>query len=251
VSDGRSGSDQPHAGDMDPAVYPPVAFADADWHWFRDLAEPFGIPDPDTYRGVVEHLYGHLLGVNAWCNLTRITAPRDYLKLHLLDSLSLWPDRRRRHLSQGAPCVDLGSGGGYPGLPLSLWQPEVPWVLVDSRRRKVDFLNAAAGIVGSRVEARHFRGREVAKAAQDLRSRCQLVVSRAAGAVDKLLPEVAGMVAKGGSVVIYKGPNYRQEEHDAAMALTRRLKLRFVTVNAVSLEPGDPERLFVVFERVV
>ena len=241
----------PNAGELDPAVYPPIAFSADDWAWFCGLAEPFGIPDLDAHRETIERLYGHLVGVNAWLNLTRITDPRGYLKLHLLDSLSLWPDRRRKHLSEGAPCVDLGAGGGYPGLPLSLWQPQVPWVLVDSRKRKVDFLNAAAGIVGTRVEARHFRGREVARAAPDLRRRCQLVVSRAAGAVDKLLPEITDMLANKGSIVIYKGPNYSQEEHEAALAVTKKCRLRFVTVNAVQLEPQDPERLFVVFERVV
>jgi len=250
VNQPRAKSDVPHAGNLDPAVYPTIAFSDADWDWFLGLAEPYGVPGRDEARSVVERLYGHLVGVNAWFNLTRITDPRGYLKWHLLDSLSLWPDRRRKHLSEGAPCLDLGSGGGYPGLPLSLFQPKVPWVLVDSRKRKVDFMNAAAGVVGSRVEARHFRGREVAKAAPDLHRRCQLVVSRAAGPVDRMLGEIVDMLAPHGCFVIYKGPGYSQEEHEAAMALIDDLGLRFVTVNAVQLEPEDPERLFVVFERV-
>lgn len=238
------------AGDVDPAWYPSIAFADADWSWFSGLAARFGIPDTDGKRPLLEQLYGHLVGVNAWLNLTRITGPRDYLKFHLLDSLSLWGDRRIRHLSEGAPCVDLGSGGGYPGLPLALWTPRVPWTLVDSRRRKVAFLAAAAGLTGARVDARHFRGREVARAAPDLHRRCQLVVSRAAGAVDKLLEETAGMLALHGHVIVYKGPNYQQEEHDRAAARAEALGLQFVAVHAVCLEDDDPERLFVCFRRV-
>ena len=245
----RRKADIPNAGVLDPAAYPPIRFDDADWDWVVARAASFGVEDLDRHRDTVERLYGHLAGVNAWFNLTRITGPRDYLKWHLLDSLSLWPDRRRKHLSEGAPCVDLGSGGGYPGLPLSLLQPRVPWTLVDSRKRKVDFLNAAAGIVATRVEGRHFRGREVAVAAPDLHRRCQLVVSRAAGPVDRLLPELEPMLAPHARAVVYKGPNYSQEEHEAAIAVAERLGLRFVVVNAVQLEDGDPERLFVVFER--
>ncbi|MDA3962841.1 MAG: class I SAM-dependent methyltransferase [Planctomycetota bacterium] len=249
MNEQRSKADIPNAGNLDPAVYPAIPFDDADWAWFKQRAAVFGVDEADSHRPVIERLYGHLCGVNAWFNLTRITAPREYLKLHLLDSLSLWPDSRCQSLVDGVPCVDLGAGGGYPGLPLALWKPQVPWTLVDSRRRKVDFLAAAGSLVGPNVTAKHFRGREVGSAAPELFQQCQLVVSRAAGAVDKLLPEIVDMLAPKGQIVIYKGPNYSQEEHDRAADIAPKIGLRFVTVSAIQLEDDDPERLFVVFER--
>jgi 16S rRNA G527 N7-methylase RsmG len=89
----------------------------------------------------------------------------------------------------------------------------------------------------------------VQNAAPDLYRSCQLVVSRAAGPVDRMLPEIEPMLAAHGSFIIYKGPNYSEEEHEAALAVAEQLRLRFVAVNAIQLEDDDPERLFVIFDR--
>ena len=101
----------PGAGSVDPADHPPIAFADDDWQWFLNRLD----------------------GVNRWLNLTRITEARPYLKFHWLDSLTLMADRRLRKLKHGPTVMDLGSGGGFPGIPLSLCCQEQPWVLVDSQ----------------------------------------------------------------------------------------------------------------------
>ena len=132
-------SDDPALGSADPALHPPRAFPDEDWRWFLARCAALGIEQAAGRRSVLEALYGHLVGVNRWLNLTTLVAPRDYLKLHLLDSLALEGDARLRHLSEGSPCVDLGSGGGYPGLPLAVWHATVPWVMVDARQKKVEF----------------------------------------------------------------------------------------------------------------
>jgi len=237
------------AGSVEPGDHPPRAFPDADWHDFRARCEAFAIPDPDAHRGVLEALYGHLLGVNAWLNLTRITAPRDYLQWHVLDSLVALGARPLDRLSEGAPCCDLGSGGGYPGLPLALWTPRVPWVLVDSRRRKVDFLAAASRIAApARVSARQLRGREAARAAPDLARRCQLVVTRATGPTDKLLAECASLLAPHGHLLCYKGPGYRDDERRRAQEVAGTYGYRFVGERAVRLQEGDPERLLLCWQ---
>jgi 16S rRNA (guanine527-N7)-methyltransferase len=247
-------ADDPALGSVDPALHPAIAFPEADWGWFTERCAGLGIDGALERRAILSALYGHLVGVNRWLNLTTITAPRDYLKLHVLDSLSVEGDRRVRHLSEGSPCVDLGSGGGYPGLPLALWHPRVPWVLVDSRRKKVDFLNAAAGIVRAagvrRIEARHLRGGEVAVKAPDLRRRCQLVVCRAMGQADEVLSESADLLHKTGHALIYKGPAFAGDERARSLSACERLGFRFVGENRVVLEPGDPERVIAVYERL-
>lgn len=248
-------ADDPALGSVDPALHPPRPFADADWGWFAARCAALGIGDPTPRREVLEALYGHLVGVNRWLNLTTLVEPRQYLKLHVLDSLSAEGDPRLRHLSEGAPCLDLGSGGGYPGLPLAIWHPTVPWVLADARRKKADFLAAAAGIAGrapggARVSARHLRGGETARAAPDLRRRCQLVVCRAMGQAAEVLAESAPLLQDHGHAVIYKGPAFPGEERDAALKAAARLGFRFVSERRLVLEEGDPERVLVVFERI-
>lgn len=242
--------DVPGAGSVSPADHPSQAFPDPEWAWLRERCRALGIPDPEPRREVLEALYGHLVGVNAWLNLTRITTPRDYLKLHVLDALSLWGDPRLAALPDGARCCDLGSGAGYPGIPLALWTPRARWTLVDSRRRKVDFLAAAASLTGlPHLEARRFRGREARAAAGDLVRAVRLAVTRATGAADAVLAECADLMQRHGHVVIFKGPAYDDAEHAAALRAAERLGYRFVTRRAVRLEEGDPERLQVVFEK--
>jgi 16S rRNA (guanine527-N7)-methyltransferase len=247
--------DDPAMGSVDPALHPPRAFPDADWSWFTARCAALGIDGAEGRCAVLEALYGHLVGVNRWLNLTRLTAPRDYLKLHVLDSLVACGDTRLRHLAEGAPCVDLGSGGGYPGLPLALWHPAIPWVLVDSRKKKADFLGAACRLAQERggvrrLEARHLRGAEAARAASGLRRTCQLVVCRAMGQAAEILAEAAPLLRQAGHLLIYKGPAFAGEEKGAALAVCAALGYRFIGERRVALEDGDPERVIVVFERL-
>ena len=239
----------PGAGSLAPADHPPIAFADEVWAATVAQAAAFGV-ELGSHRATVQALYGHLVGVNAWFNLTRITGPEDYLKLHLLDSLSLMLDKRLKHLRDGSPIIDLGSGGGYPGLPLALLQPGKKWILVDSRQRKVAFLQAALGLIpGCRGEARAFRGRETVSAAPDLRRKCQVVLSRAVGRSALLLDEAKDLVMPHGHVILAKGPAYADDEHAEALERARPLGYRFVHRHSVTLAPGDPERCIVVWER--
>ncbi len=244
-------TDDPSLGSVAPALNPPIAFPDADWQWFIDGCAGLGIAGAQERRQTLEALYGHLVGVNRWLNLTKLTAPREFLKLHVLDSLALEGDARLRHLSEGSPCVDLGSGGGYPGLPLAMWHPTVPWVLVDARQKKVEFLSAACTLTGNpRASARHLRGAEAAGKAPDLRRRCQLVTCRAMGQAAEVLAEAADLLHKSGHLALYKGPAFAGDERAAALSVCARLGYRFVTEHRVMLDEGDPERVMVVFERI-
>jgi 16S rRNA (guanine527-N7)-methyltransferase len=243
-------SDDPTLGSVDPAQNPPKPFPDDDWAWFVARCAALGVAEPEAKRTPLQAIYGHLVGVNRWLNLTKLVAPREYLKQHVLDSLALEGDARARHLSEGSPCVDLGSGGGYPGLPLALWHPTIPWVLADARRKKAEFLAAAAPLAGPRVAAKHLRGGEVARGAPELRRRCQLVVCRAMGQAAEVLAEAADLLHKSGHLAIYKGPAFAGEERDHALAAAGRLGYRFVSDRRVVLEDGDPERLIVIYQRI-
>jgi 16S rRNA (guanine527-N7)-methyltransferase len=244
--------DDPGLGSVDPAHHPPLAFPEADWQWFVGRCAALGIAEVEERRAVLEALYGHLVGVNRWLNLTKLTSSRDYLKLHLLDSLSLEGDSRVRHLAEGTPCVDLGSGGGYPGLPLAVWHPRIPWVLIDTRQKKVEFLAAACRLTGNpQATARHLRGNEVIARAPDLRRRCQLVTCRAMGQAAEVLHESVHLLHKSGFCVIWKGPAFAGDEKAAALTVCDQLGFRFVSERRVVLEDGDPERVMAIFQRIV
>jgi 16S rRNA (guanine527-N7)-methyltransferase len=231
-----------------------LALPDEDWAWFAERCTALGIPDPGARRTALEALYGHLVGVNRWLNLTKLTTPREYLKQHVLDSLSLIGDPRLKHLSQGAPCADLGSGGGYPGLPLALWYPTITWCLIDARKKKVEFLAAAGALAerhgARRVTAHHLRGAEAVRDTA-LRRACQLVVSRAMAAAAEVLAEAAPLLQKSGHLVIYKGPSYPGDEEQQAIAACKAHGFRPISQRWVQLDAADPERVQVIFQRIV
>ncbi|MGH7462299.1 MAG: 16S rRNA (guanine(527)-N(7))-methyltransferase RsmG, partial [Longimicrobiales bacterium] len=101
----------------------------------RDLGE-----DPNAHPCAVYLAYLELL--RKWgraYNLTGVREPGRMLAYHVLDSLSLLPFLR------GKRCLDLGTGAGLPGLILALARPDLHWVLLDSNRKKIRFLNRALG----------------------------------------------------------------------------------------------------------
>jgi len=243
-------ANDPALGSFDPLHHPPKPFGDADWQWFSARCAALGISSPLPRRATLEALYGHLVGVNRWLNLTTLTSPREYLKNHVLDSLTIESDSRMRHLSEGSPCIDLGSGGGYPGLTLSLWHEKVAWVLCDARRKKAEFLAAAARLAGTRVSARHVNGAKCEHEAPELFLSCQLVVSRAMGAMSTVLSESVPFLQKSGHVVLYVGPTVTAESRLEANRTAGHLGLRLVHERKVRLEDADPERFLVIYKRV-
>ena len=234
-------------GDLSPQAYPLQAFSEEDWAWFEERIASLKLPS--FSRSVAEALYSHLEGVNQWMNLTRIRSPRDYLKQHLLDSITGMMLPELQNLAADMPCVDLGAGGGYPSLPLATLTT-APWVMVDSRGKKVKFLAAAAPLTGNpEAEARQFRGREAPVSSPDLLLSCQVVVSRAVGQTALLMQECAPLLAPDGYLILYKGPQYEGEEHNKALKAGKQFFYAHIKTVKLRLEDGDPERLLVVFKR--
>jgi 16S rRNA (guanine527-N7)-methyltransferase len=157
---------------------------------------------PPGFAAGAERYVALLLAANARLNLTRVTVPADVARLHLLDALSALP-LLPADLGSG---VDLGSGGGVPGIPLALARPDVAWVLVDSVRKKADVLRAIAaelGLTNVSVEAERAEtlGRDPLH-----RERHDLAVARACAALPVLVELALPLLALGGRLLAWKGP---------------------------------------------
>lgn len=232
-----------------PERYPPLAFSEASWHRFRRACEDLEIPLEPGRKPVLEALYSHLVGVNGWMNLTTLTAVDDYLKFHVLDSLTAY-DVVDELTVAGDLCLDLGSGGGYPGLPLMTWLPDRRWVLVDSRQKKAAFLAEAVQLTPCRsATAAAFRGREVRHARPDLAGGCALVTARAVGRADKLVPEAADLLRHGGFLILLKGPTFAEDERRALVDGADEYGLEVVNEMTVALDVDDPERIIVMIRK--
>jgi 16S rRNA (guanine527-N7)-methyltransferase len=233
-----------------PDRYPLLRFDDAAWAWFAETCEINEIKLDSGKREILEKLYSHLVGVNEWMNLTRITGAQEYLKLHVFDSLTAL-DFVDEFSNPGDLCVDLGSGGGYPGLPLMTWLPNRRWVLVDSHQKKVNFLKEAIPLTGCpNATAIAFRGKEAAATCPEVAGQAAVVLARAVGRVDELLEEVAPILRMGGFFIVLKGPAYAEEERRAVQDCADSKGFDVMLEHEVQLEPQDPARFIIVLTKV-
>lgn len=147
----------------------------------------------------VAEKFAVLLGVldkwNEKVNLTAIRDTREMITGHLLDSLVV------RQFLEGASVLDVGTGAGFPGLPLAIAEPQRQFVLIDSNNKKIQFVQHVVGLLGlDNVNAVKARTEDYAPG-----ERFDTVVARAVAALPRLL-EIAGHhVGEGGVFVALKG----------------------------------------------
>jgi 16S rRNA (guanine527-N7)-methyltransferase len=136
-------------------------------------------------------------------NLTAITERREMLTHHLLDSLAILPFIKGEHV------LDIGTGAGFPGLPLAIASPERRFVLLDSNGKKIRFVAHAVRTLGLRnVEAVHARagGREAA-----VQGTFDTVVARACAPLPELLRLAEGHCGIGTRLLAMKGRRQLEE----------------------------------------
>jgi 16S rRNA (guanine527-N7)-methyltransferase len=160
----------------------------------RDAAT-LGVELSATDAGRLLALTQELARWNRTYNLTSIRAPEQMLTHHLLDSLAVQADL------YGTRIADVGTGAGFPGLPLALCNPERQFTLIDSNGKKIRFVSHALHLLGlTNVTAVHARA-ESFKAAEPF----DTVLARAFAALPRLLPSVEGLCGRQTRVLALKG----------------------------------------------
>ncbi|MBF6591493.1 MAG: 16S rRNA (guanine(527)-N(7))-methyltransferase RsmG [Ktedonobacterales bacterium] len=181
-----------------------------------------------------------LLAWNAHVNLTAITAPAEVVTRHFLDSLTCAAALPAAVREGGTALLDVGSGAGFPGLPLAIVFPNWHVTLLEATGKKVDFLAAVITALGL-LNARALAGRaeEVAQRPGQ-RGAYDLVTARAVAALPTLLEYCCPFVGVGGRIVAPKKGDLATELASGARAaamLGARL-LDPVPVTLLSLDDG-------------
>ena len=141
-----------------------------------------------------------LLEANKNINLTGITQPKEAVIKHTLDSLSV------SNAIEGTKVIDIGSGGGTPGIPLAIANPDKQFYLVDSVLKKTVFLKEATETLKlNNVEVICERGENIKNLSADT------VVSRAFGSLNYLIDASKHMVSKKGLFLAMKGKIKKEE----------------------------------------
>jgi len=132
---------------------------------------------------------------NGTYNLSAVRDPAQMVSRHLLDSLSILPWVRE------GPVLDIGSGAGLPGVPLSIARPELAFTLVDSNRKRTRFLQQVVGELGLRnVEVVHSRVESLDRAGG-----FRTVTSRAFASLADMFQVASDLLAEGGRCLAMKG----------------------------------------------
>lgn len=159
-----------------------------------------------------EKLMELVLQKNQEFNLTSITEENDFISKHILDSLFAL-----KHITDGSEVIDIGSGAGFPALILKIANPTLSFTMIDSVRKKVDFLNFAIKELNLKdVQAVHARVEDFAVLNSQNYDFC---TSRAVAALSTLLEYSLPFVKIGGKMIAYKGPSIHQEIENCEKSL--------------------------------
>lgn len=211
--------------------------------YLRKQAAEYGIPLTDQMLADFVRYRDMLLEWNEVMNLTTITEPRDIDNKHFLDSLTLL---KAANIPHGSKIIDIGTGAGFPGLPLKIARPDLALSLLDSLNKRIEFLGEISYLLGQENDLYHARAEEAAHLPEH-REQYDLATARAVAALPILCEYCLPYVKPGGLFLAMKGPSITEELESAETAL-EILGGKVVNIYNLELPDGD-ERNIIVIEK--
>lgn len=211
---------------------------------FTDELEKLSITLSDGQLEQFRIYYEMLIEKNKVMNLTAITDFNEVLEKHFLDSVSLI---RAKDLNQPITVLDLGTGAGFPGIPLKIVFPALKVTLADSLNKRVLFLQEVIDKLKLEdIEAIHGRAEDLARE-KNYREQYDLCVSRAVANLSTLSEYCLPFVKLGGEFISYKSGDCEEEVAAAKAAV---FLLGGKIKDTIKFELGESGRSFIKVEKV-
>jgi 16S rRNA (guanine527-N7)-methyltransferase len=156
---------------------------------------------------------GHALSLLKWnrkINLTAITEPVDVAVKHFLDAIAPFA-----YIPAGTRVLDIGTGGGFPGIPLKILRPHQPMTLIDASRKKINFIkNLIRSLQLEHIAALHTRAQDLARSA-DHAKQYPLIICRALAELPLIVRMALPLLSANGRIIAMKGPQEPFGQPDA------------------------------------
>lgn len=222
----------------------------------RDYVSKWNIELTEEQLQQFSIYYDMLVETNKVMNLTAITERSDVILKHFADSLALaaaFPEIADK--KEKCSVIDVGTGAGFPGIPLKIVFPHLNILLLDSLNKRVNFLNnVISGLHLCDISAIHSRAEEGARK-KEYREMFDLCVSRAVANMASLSEYCIPFLKKGGYFIPYKSGNIGEELEQARKAIStlggKLIEVRKLTISDSSDETEDRgiERSFVIIKK--
>ena len=210
---------------------------------FRGELMKFGLDDAQIT--LYEKFYELMIEQNRVMNLTAITEPQEFAIKHIIDSLTAWDDK----IFEGVETLaDVGTGAGFPAIPLKIFKPHLKLCLIDSLAKRTYFLKrVVAALELADVEIIHGRAEELARQ-KIFRERFDVVTSRAVARLNILAEYCLPFAKVGGHFVAWKAKNFR-EELDEARAAIKILGGGEILIREMKLPTLDDSRALIYVDK--
>lgn len=184
-----------------------------------------------------------LLEWNEKINLTAITEPNDIILKHFIDSVTI-----EKYLNKEAKLIDIGTGAGFPGIPLSILREDLKITLMDSLNKRIKFLDEV--VLKNQllnVDTVHSRAEELARN-KDFREKYDVATSRAVASLNVLLEYMIPFIKVGGYCICMKGSNIDEEINNSEKAL-KILQCEIIKIEKFELPGSDYGRNIIIIKK--
>ena len=179
----------------------------------KEIFKNYNIDLSNKQISQFDEYYNLLVETNKVMNLTAITEERDVAVKHFLDSVLPY-----KEFKDDSTVVDVGSGAGFPAIPLKILRPDLKIEMVDSLNKRVGFLNAVIQQLQlGEIEAVHSRAEDFAK---NKRECFDVAIARAVAPLNTLVEYLLPLVKNGGRAIVYKSAKLEEELENAQKAIT-------------------------------